>query len=31
VASLSEREDREIKAANTSGSTPAVFIHNGVG
>jgi hypothetical protein len=26
-ASISERERREIEAANASGSTPAVFIH----
>src|SRR5437763_393696 len=27
MASLSERENREIEAANASGSTPVVFIH----
>src|SRR5262249_48901995 len=27
VASISEREHREIEAANASGSTPVVFIH----
>ena len=27
MASISEREDREIEAANASGSTPVVFIH----
>src|SRR5918996_6394373 len=27
MASISERESREIEAANTSGSTPLVFIH----
>ena len=27
MASISERESREIKAANASGSTPVVFIH----
>ena len=27
MASISERENREIEAANTSGNTPVVFIH----
>ena len=27
AASISERESREIEAANASGSTPVVFIH----
>src|SRR5215469_8114659 len=27
MASISEREQREIEAANTSGNTPVVFIH----
>ena len=27
MASISERENREIKAANASGNTPVVFIH----
>src|SRR5256886_3993925 len=27
MASMSERENQEIKAANASGSTPVVFIH----
>jgi len=27
MASMSERENREIKAANASGRTPVVFIH----
>ena len=27
MASISEREDREIRAANASGNTPVVFIH----
>jgi non-heme chloroperoxidase len=27
MASISERESREIEAANASGSTPVVFIH----
>src|SRR4051795_12864740 len=27
MASISERESREIEAANASGNTPAVFIH----
>ena len=27
MASMSERENREIEAANTSGNTPVVFIH----
>ena len=27
VASISERETREIRAANASGKTPVVFIH----
>src|SRR4029453_5094100 len=27
MASISERENREIEAANTSGTTPVVFIH----
>jgi pimeloyl-ACP methyl ester carboxylesterase len=27
TASISEREDREVKAANASGNTPVVFIH----
>jgi pimeloyl-ACP methyl ester carboxylesterase len=27
VASISERENREIEAANASGGTPVVFIH----
>ena len=27
MVSISEREDREIRAANASGNTPAVFIH----
>src|SRR4026207_2020860 len=27
MASLSERESREIEAANASGNTPVVFIH----
>src|SRR5499427_1479570 len=27
MASVSERENREIEAANTSGDTPVVFIH----
>ena len=27
MASISERESREIEAANTSGATPVVFIH----
>jgi pimeloyl-ACP methyl ester carboxylesterase len=27
MASLSERENREIEAANASGNTPVVFIH----
>jgi hypothetical protein len=31
MASVSERENREIKAANASGHTPAAFIHNGGG
>jgi hypothetical protein len=31
MASISERENREIKAANAAGTTPAVFIHQGVG
>jgi hypothetical protein len=30
MAPISDRENREIKAANASGNTPAVFIHNGV-
>ena len=30
MASISERENREIKAANAAGNTPAVFTHNGV-
>ena len=28
TASISERENREIKAANASGHTPVVFIHS---
>jgi hypothetical protein len=27
MASISERENREIEAANTPGTTPVVFIH----
>jgi non-heme chloroperoxidase len=27
MASISERESREIEAANASGTTPVVFIH----
>src|SRR6185369_11895671 len=27
MASISERENREIEAANASGTTPVVFIH----
>ena len=27
MASISERENREIEAANASGNTPVVFIH----
>jgi non-heme chloroperoxidase len=27
MASISERENREIAAANTTGNTPVVFIH----
>jgi len=27
MASMSERENREIQAANASGHTPVVFIH----
>ena len=27
MASISEREKREIEAANASGNTPVVFIH----
>jgi non-heme chloroperoxidase len=27
MASISERESREIEAANASGNTPVVFIH----
>ena len=27
TASISERENREIEAANASGNTPVVFIH----
>jgi non-heme chloroperoxidase len=27
VASISERENREIEAANSSGNTPVVFIY----
>jgi pimeloyl-ACP methyl ester carboxylesterase len=27
MASISERENREIEAANTSDNTPVVFIH----
>jgi hypothetical protein len=27
MASISERESREVEAANASGSTPVVFIH----
>ena len=27
MASISERENREIEAANVSGNTPVVFIH----
>ena len=27
MASISEREKREIEAANSSGGTPVVFIH----
>ena len=27
IASMSERENREIQAANASGRTPVVFIH----
>ena len=27
MASISERENQEIEAANASGSTPVVFIH----
>jgi len=27
MASISERESREIQAANTSGGTPVVFVH----
>jgi hypothetical protein len=27
MASISERENREIEAANASGKTPVVFIH----
>ena len=27
MASISERENREIAAANASGNTPVVFIH----
>ena len=27
MASVSERENREIQAANSSGDTPVVFIH----
>lgn len=27
MASISERENREIQAANASGNTPVVFIH----
>ena len=27
MASISERESREIRAANASGATPVVFIH----
>ena len=27
TASLSERETREIEAANASGNTPVIFIH----
>jgi non-heme chloroperoxidase len=27
MASISERENREIEAANSSGNTPVVFIH----
>jgi hypothetical protein len=31
MASISERESREIKEASASDDTPAVFIHKGVG
>jgi hypothetical protein len=27
MASISEREQREIEAANASGNTPVIFIH----
>ena len=27
MASISERENRQIEAANSSGNTPVVFIH----
>ena len=27
IASISERENREIEAANASGNTPVLFIH----
>jgi hypothetical protein len=27
MASMSERENQEIEAANASGNTPVVFIH----
>ena len=27
MGSISERENREIEGANTSGNTPVVFIH----
>ena len=31
MASISERENREIEAANASGNTPVVFVHAGSG
>jgi hypothetical protein len=30
MASISERENQEIKVANASGNTLALFIHNGL-